>query len=161
MPFDNPNLNQNAGVDPQLHASLLALLNLMVNKAKQNNLKPVIKTQKLIDLLKTSGITISYQQLRDLTNDPSIQSLISDCNKDQTTLNIDSDDEDMDFDDSGTDKDEDNSADMEQEPSDDSKLGGDRLPPKGDAQEPAADDKIGHSGRSVVSQMAGRAFRRS
>src|ERR1700739_4490957 len=84
-----------ASPDPKLRASLLALLHLMIAKAKEKHLQPTIKTNKIIDLLKPSGITLSYNQLVDLTNDEAIGSMIKDINQEQTTLSLDSDSDDI------------------------------------------------------------------
>jgi hypothetical protein len=157
-----PNMQQpkKPQVDPQLRASLLALLNLMKNKAEKEDLQPIIKTHKLIDLLKTSGITLSYHQLRDLASDKMIQPLIKDINKDQTTLRLDSDDDDeieapMDM---GVDN-------PEEMPQDDFS-GEDDFDQTGDEPAPDADDSYdegptGHSGKSIISGMAKRALARS
>lgn len=149
-------------VDPQLRASLLALLNLMKNKAQKDNLHPVIKTHKLIQLLRTSGVTISYHQLLDLTNDPSVQPLIKDINKDQTTLRLDSD-EDADMND--LDISSDDPEEMPQQ-DDEGMEQGDGMDQAGEVpptEEPEDYDvgPTGHSGRSIISQMASRAMKRS
>ena len=47
---------------------------------------PVISVAKLIDLLKISGMTLTYQQLLDMTKDPTIAQSIKSINKNQVTI---------------------------------------------------------------------------
>ncbi len=75
--------------DQRLLNSLLSIIAMMQHKAKDRGLRPVITISKLTDLLKVAGMTVSYQQIVDLTKDPMIAGSVKDINKNQITLNID------------------------------------------------------------------------
>ena len=60
----------------------------MEHKAEEKDLEPVIPVSKVIDLLRGSGLKLSYQQLVDLTKDPSIAPSIKSINKNQLQLNL-------------------------------------------------------------------------
>jgi hypothetical protein len=72
--------------DPILKNTLISVLSFLKHKANDKGIKPVISVTKLIDLLKTSGMTLTYQQLVDLTKDPTIAKSIKSINKSQVTI---------------------------------------------------------------------------
>ena len=81
-----PQLNQSG--NPRLKNNLLALIILMKRKAENNGLDPVIPVAKVIDMLRSSGMHITYQQLADLAKDPTIAPFISAINKNQIKINM-------------------------------------------------------------------------
>lgn len=160
MPNPQPQNSQPSApkVNPQTKASLLSLLNLMINKAEKQRLEPVIRTSKLIDLLKTSGVVMSYHQLQDLISDPAVQQLVKDINKDEVTLRLPDDDEDLtpDLSDFGGEEEMPTDDEMaSQEPSED------ELPPIQDQGLSGESTSVKHNGPNIVSTMAARALKRS
>jgi hypothetical protein len=83
-------------LDSRMKNILISIISLLKHKAEDKGLKPVISVAKLIDLLKVSGMTITYQQLLDLSKDPAIASSIKEINKTQVELSL-SDDEEENF----------------------------------------------------------------
>lgn len=71
-----------------LKNTLLSLIIFLKHKAEEKDLKPVISIAKLIDLLKGTGLKITYQQIVDLTKSPEISSSIKSINKNQIEFNI-------------------------------------------------------------------------
>lgn len=74
--------------NPKLRNSFLTLLVFLKHKAEEKDLEPVISVSKVIDLLRGSGLKLSYQQLVDLTQDPTISPSIKSINKNQLELNL-------------------------------------------------------------------------
>ena len=79
---------QNQSGNPRLKNNLLAMIILMKRKAENKGLDPVIPVAKVIDMLRSSGMHITYQQLAELTKDPTIAPFISAINKNQITINM-------------------------------------------------------------------------
>jgi hypothetical protein len=75
-------------IDPILKNSLVSVLAFLKHKAEDKGLSPVISVAKLIDLLKFSGMTLTYQQLLDMTHDPTISKSIKSINKNQVTISL-------------------------------------------------------------------------
>ena len=71
---------------PMLKNSFLTLLKFLQHKTEDKGLAPVISVAKIIDMLKSTGITISYQQLLDLTKDANIASMIKSINRNQLVI---------------------------------------------------------------------------
>lgn len=82
---------QQKRIDPIMRNSLISILSFLKHKAEDKGVVPVISVAKLIDLLKTSGMTITYQQLLDMTQDPAIAQSIKSINKNQVTIALSSD----------------------------------------------------------------------
>lgn len=83
----------NPHTNPRIKNTLLTLLVFLKHKAEEKDLEPVIPVAKVIDLLRGSGLKLSYQQLVDLTQDPSIAPSIKSINKSQLELNLGEEDE--------------------------------------------------------------------
>ncbi|VVC05570.1 Uncharacterised protein [uncultured archaeon] len=73
----------------ELKNSLLSIIVFLKHKAEEKNLKPIISIAKLSDMLRGSGLSITYQQLLDLTKEPNIAPFIKDINRNQVEFNID------------------------------------------------------------------------
>jgi len=78
----------NPHTNPAIKNTLLTLLVFLKHKAEEKGLEPVISVSKVIDLLRGSGLRLSYQQLVDLTQDPSIAPSIKSINQNQIELNL-------------------------------------------------------------------------
>jgi len=78
----------NKKIDPILKNTLISVLAFLKHKAEDKGLSPVISVTKLVDLLKSSGMTITYQQLLDMTHDQSISKSIKSINKNQVTISL-------------------------------------------------------------------------
>ena len=74
--------------NPLLKNSLLSLLSFLRSKAVDKNLNPVISVEKVIDMLKSTGMHITYQQLADLVQDPIIAPAVASINKSRLTLTL-------------------------------------------------------------------------
>ena len=77
--------------NPLLKNTLLTLLVFLKHRAEDKGLKPIITVAKLTDLLRGSGLKVSYQQLVNLSKDPAISSSIKSINKNQVELRLDDD----------------------------------------------------------------------
>jgi hypothetical protein len=85
MPNPHPNI--------KLKNTLLSIVVFLKHKAEEKGLKPVITVAKLTDMLRSSGLRITYQQLVDLTKDPTIAPSIKSINKNQIEFNLGDDEE--------------------------------------------------------------------
>lgn len=74
--------------NPLLTNTLLSVLTFLKHKADERGLKPVITVAKLTNLLHSSGLNLTYQQLADLTKDHRIAPSIKSINKNQIELNL-------------------------------------------------------------------------
>jgi hypothetical protein len=83
----------NPHTNPAIKNTLLTLLVFLKHKAEEKGLDPVISVSKVIDLLRGSGLKLSYQQLVDLTQDPSIAPSIKSINNNQIEINLGDEDE--------------------------------------------------------------------
>jgi hypothetical protein len=77
-----------AEMNNRLSNTLLSVIVFLKHKAEEKDLKPIISVAKLVDMLKSSGLRITYQQLVELTNDPKIKSSIKSINKNQIEFNL-------------------------------------------------------------------------
>lgn len=75
----------------RLKNSIISLLSLLRHKAQDKGVAPVISISKILDMLKITGMNITYHQLVALSEDPSIASSIKSINKNQLTLTSDDD----------------------------------------------------------------------
>jgi hypothetical protein len=78
----------NSPVNPRIKNLLLTMIVFFKHKATEKDLKPVITIAKLIDMLRGSGFHLSYQQLVDMTKDPTIAPSIKSINKNQIEFNL-------------------------------------------------------------------------
>jgi hypothetical protein len=78
--------------NPLIKNKLLMILTFLKHKAEEKGLKPIITVAKLTDMLRSGGLTITYQQLVDLSKDPTIASSIKSINKNQIELSLGTDD---------------------------------------------------------------------
>ena len=78
----------NPQTNPRTKNLLLTMIVFFKHKAEEKGLKPVITVAKLIDMLRSSGLRLSYQQLVDLTQDPTIAPSIKSINKNQIEFNL-------------------------------------------------------------------------
>jgi hypothetical protein len=151
--------------DPLLKNSLLSLISLMKRKAVERGLKPIIGISKVIDMLKSSGMTITYHQLYELCQDPDVKESISSINKNQITLSTGDEAEEESTDDFTPEDFENTEPAEEPEPTeDDSDIDSGDEPydyEDENAEEDEDDDHIDHGGENVVSKMAKRAAARS
>jgi len=78
----------NSPVNPRIKNLLMIMIVFFKHKATEKGLKPVITIAKLIDMLRGSGFHLSYQQLVDITKDPTIAPSIKSINKNQIEFNL-------------------------------------------------------------------------
>jgi hypothetical protein len=74
--------------NPLIKNSFLAIVTLCKHKAEEKNLNPVISVSKITDMLRASGLRITYQQIVDLTKDPTIAPSIKSINQNQIEFNL-------------------------------------------------------------------------
>lgn len=74
--------------NPLIKNTLLSMITFLKHKAEEKQLKPVITVAKLIDMLKSSGLNITYQQLAELAQDPTIAPSIKSINNNQVELTL-------------------------------------------------------------------------
>jgi hypothetical protein len=74
--------------NPRIKNLLLTMIIFFKHKAEEKGLKPVITVAKLIDMMRGSGLRLSYQQLVDLSKDPTIAPSIKSINKNQIEFNL-------------------------------------------------------------------------
>lgn len=144
-------------INPLLKGSLLSLLSLMVNKATSRDLQPVIRTRRLLDLLRTSGVSISYGQLQALTSDPTIGNFIQSVDPNTVTLRM-PDDNDLDLPVDDTEPALGQESDQELPGEDVTPT--EELPPIQDMNNSGETTTINHTAPSVISAMASRALKR-
>jgi hypothetical protein len=77
--------------NPLIQNTLLSLIVFLKHKAEEKSLKPVITIAKLSDMMRSSGMRITYQQLVDLSKSPAIAPSIKSINKNQIVFNLDTD----------------------------------------------------------------------
>ena len=87
----------NPKANPRIKNTLLSIIVFLKHKAEDKNLKPVITVAKLIDMLRSSGIKLNYQQLLDLTKNPFIAPSIKSINKNQIEFNLGDEEEPSEF----------------------------------------------------------------
>lgn len=74
--------------------NLLTVLNFLKNRYEEKNLKPVVSTRSLINMVRNTGLRdFNYETLVAFNEDPKIKGLISSLNKDTVELisDLDSD----------------------------------------------------------------------
>jgi hypothetical protein len=149
-------------MDKKLKNSLITLLTLIVKKAESNGLKPFIKTSKVIDMLKSSGVTINYHQLSQLAQIPAVGAFIKNINKDQIELVTDDNPKDEiapEVDDVDTD---DEVASFEEpEETEEMPAASPDTNAVQDNNDTDETDSIKHTGADIVGKMAARALKRS
>jgi hypothetical protein len=74
--------------NPLIRSTFLTVITFLKHKAEEKGLKPIITVSKLIDMLNSSGLNITYQQLADMAKDPIISPSIKSINKNQVEFNI-------------------------------------------------------------------------
>ena len=84
-----------AKINPALKNTLLMLLVLMRHKAEDSGKSPIITIAKLTDIMKLSKMDLSYHQLLDLVQDPSISKLVKSINKNQLEVRTEFNDDDL------------------------------------------------------------------
>lgn len=152
--------------NPLIKNSFLAIVTLCKHKAEEKNLKPIITVAKITDMLRGSGLRITYQQIVDLTKDPLIAPSIKSINKNQIEFNLGSEAEeptepvDLNFDQSQP-SEENGEGNSEEEYNPD-----DFSAPEGEGEVPQENPNYDMAGQgprpqqSIVRQMAKRAMNR-
>lgn len=90
-------------MDNNFRNKLIPLLTLMKSKAEDKGLSPSLRTNTVIDMLKSTGVTLGYAQLKQMLEDPSVKDLVKSVDKDRIELVGSDDDPDGDLDLSGMD----------------------------------------------------------
>lgn len=88
-------------MDPKIKKNFLTLLSLLKTRAenqlaqlednKKSNFNPQISTAIVVGMMRKSGVAFNYSTLTQLMQDPTVQSLISDVNRESLTLNVEND----------------------------------------------------------------------
>ena len=155
-------------MNPQIKNTLMSMIIFLKHKAEEKNLKPVITVAKLTDMLRSSGLKLSYQQLVDLTKDPTIAPSIKSINKNQIEFNLGDEEtvapvepEAITPEDFGEEQPEtENAGDEEYNPEDFEMPEGEEAPEESPAPEAEPEQAEPKQKESTVTQMAKRAAMR-
>ena len=74
--------------NPRIKNSLMSMIIFLTHKAEEKELKPVITIAKLTDMMQSTGLRLTYQQLSELSKDPQIAPFIKSINKNQIEFNL-------------------------------------------------------------------------
>lgn len=95
---------------------LIALLTLMKSKAEGKGLEPSLRTDTVINMLKSTGVTIGYSQLQQMLQDPTVSDLVKSVDKNRIVLVGDDEETDPDLNIPGDDSALEQSPQLGQEP---------------------------------------------